>query len=252
MLKVLLVDDEPPARDELRYLLSQAGNIEIVGEADSGPAALALAATVKPQVVFLDIEMRGMNGCETAVALRALLPGVVIIFTTAYDEYAVRAFEIGAVDYILKPFEGQRLRVALDRLHNLLPEQCQEKEPSIDAILQRKKVAVQKLPVEKNGKIVLVDYHDIIYAHIQSGSTVVITANDSFSYLGTLTEMQERLQGTNFVRVHKSYVVNMDKVKEVIPWFKGTYWLKLEGFPHTEIPVSKSQIKELKEMLGLH
>lgn len=251
MLKALIVDDEAPARDELKYLLSQEEAILVIGEADSGPTAISLAFELKPDVIFLDVEMRGMNGLETAIVLRNTVPQAVVVFATAYDEYALKAFEVGAIDYLLKPFEGDRVHAAVERLKKYRPDEWQQAVTRIDEMLNRSKIIVHKLPVDKNGKIALISYQDIIYAVAQGGRVTVVTASDAYEYNGTLTEMQERLKGSTLMRVHKSYIVNMDKVKEVIPWFKGTFWLKMDDKSNSEIPVSKTQIKLLKEILGL-
>lgn len=253
MLKVVIVDDEIPARDELKYLLSRLPGVSIVGEADSGPAAVGLAAQHCPDVVFLDIQMRGMSGIETAEALRTASPNSLIVFATAYDEYAIKAFEIGAIDYLLKPFESERVVAAVERLQKYHSEDWQAAVVRVDQTITAAKAPVHKLAVERNGKLVLVSYSDIIYAHTQTGSVTVVAETGEYYYSGTLSELQERLRGTTILRVHKSYLVHMEKVREVIPWFKGTYWLKLPaaGANHIEIPVGKGQIKEIKEMLGL-
>lgn len=254
VLKVIVVDDELPARDELKYLLSAISDIDIIGETDNGPAAIALAASQSPDVVFLDVQMRGMNGIETAQVLRTIIPNSLIVFATAYDEYAIKAFEVGAVDYLLKPFDGERVTATIERIRKLKPEEWVSAASRVDtAILATTKTALPKLPVEKNGKIVLINYSDILYAHTQSGSVIVVTATGDYCYQGTLTDLKERLRDTTLMRVHKSFVVNMEKVEEVIPWFKGTYWLKLPGEKNSgvEIPVGKSQIKEIKDILGL-
>lgn len=251
MIRTLIVDDEAPARDELKYLLSQEEGISIVGEADSGPEAIRLATREKPAVIFLDVAMRGLSGLETAVVLRTVVPDALIVFATAYDEYAVKAFEVGAVDYVLKPFEQARIRRSIGRIREYHPQEWAEAAKRVDTVLTKSKIIIAKLPVERNGKILLVDYDDIVYISTQSGSVTVVTAGDRFYYSGTLAELEERLLNTSLVRVHKSYIVNLDKVKEIIPWFKGTYWLKVEGVPDMEIPVSKSQIKGIKDILGL-
>lgn len=250
MLEALVVDDEAPARDELKYLLSQEEGITVVGEADSGPTAIAQATRLKPQVIFLDVQMRGMSGCETAVVLRTVVPESLIVFATAYDDYAVKAFEIGAVDYILKPFEGERVHATVQRLKSYRPGEWRAAGARVDAALHGR-VAVHKLPVLDRGKIILVNYGDIIFARTHAGVVEVVTNTGRYIFNGSLAELAERVQNSGLVRVHKSYVVNMDHVQEVIPWFKGTYWLKVADAAHTEIPVSKSQIKEVKEILGL-
>lgn len=254
MLKAIIVDDEVPARDELRFLLSQLSGITVVGEADNGPAAIGLATQHCPDVIFLDIQMRGMSGMDTAQALRTIAPESLIVFATAYDEYAIKAFEIGAIDYLLKPFDGERVAAAIERLQKYHPEEWQAAAAQLDQALTAAKAPVYKLAAERNGKIVLVNYTDIIYAHTQSGSVAIIAETGEYTYSGTLAELQERLRGTTILRIHKSYLVNLEKVKEIIPWFKGTYWLKLAAPGNKnqlEIPVGKGQIKEIKELLGL-
>lgn len=251
MLKALVVDDEKPSRDELSYLLSIESDVEIIGQADSGAAAITLAASLKPHVIFMDIDMRGMNGLAAATVIRSALPEVIVIFATAYDHYAVQAFEIGAVDYILKPFEGERVHATIERLKSYHITDWQTAGKRIDIALQQTKVNVNKLPALKSGKIMLINYDEIIYATTDAGTVTIVTDKERYEYQGTLTEIEERTRQTQFVRVHKSYVVNMDKVKEVIPWFKGTYWLKVDHPSNIEIPVSKSQIKTIKELLGL-
>lgn len=251
VLNILSVDDESPARDELTYLLSLEEGINVVGGADSGTQAITMAAQLKPNVIFLDVQMRGMNGLETATILRTVVPETLVVFATAYDEYAVKAFEVGAVDYILKPFERERIHATVERLKNYRPEEWSAAVDRLDTALNKTKIIVKKLPLEHNGKIIMVNYNDLIYAYTQRGIVNVVTTGGEFGYGGTLTEMEIRLTHTNLIRVHKSYIVNMDKVTEVIPWFKGTYWLKVEGNREAEIPVSKSQIKEIKDILGL-
>ncbi|WP_223226178.1 LytTR family DNA-binding domain-containing protein [Sporomusa sp. GT1] len=251
MLKVLIVDDELPAREELRYLLSLKPEIEIAGEADNGAQAIKLATLLQPDVIFLDISMRDINGLEAAVILRKIAVHTMIVFATAYDEYAIKAFEIGAVDYILKPFEQERIDKTIVRLKNYQPEEWKAAADRIDAVLDVTKVHIHKLPVEKAGRIIFINYSDIIYAYASAGNAVIVTAGEELNYSGTLAELADRVGDTNILRVHKSYLANMDKVQGVVPWFKGTYWLKMEQCPQVEIPVSKSKIKEIKAILGL-
>ena len=252
MLKILIVDDEMPAREELKYILSLLDETQIVGEAADAGQVLSLAAQMKPEVIFLDINMHGMNGLEAAKILRDVAPGCVIVFATAYEDYALQAFEIGAIDYVLKPFDEDRIRRTIERIGHYYAEANPDTEllPS-DKEPSAARIQVQKLPVEKSGKIMMLAYENILYAYACLGSVKIVTANEEIDYNGSLTELEERLKDTHLLRVHKSYLVNMDKVKEVIPWFKGTYWLKMMEGGKTEIPVSKSQIKEIKTILGL-
>lgn len=251
MLKILIVDDEVPARDELRYLLDSTPDIQIVGEADNAAGAIALTTQVQPDVIFLDINMRDIDGLEAAAILRKIAGHIMIVFATAYDEYAIKAFEVGAVDYILKPFDQERVNQTVMRLKSYRQEEWKAAAGRIDTVLDTAKIQIHKLPVEKGGKIIMLNYSDIIYAYAHTGHVTVVTADEKVNYSGSLSELEERFGNTNMLRVHKSYIANMDKVQEVVPWFKGTYWLKMEDCPQVEIPVSKSQIKEIKVILGL-
>lgn len=251
MLKVLIIDDEMPARDELKYLLSFERDVEVIGDVDNIAEAVELAVKLQPDVIFLDINMREMNGLEASAIFRSVVKSTMIVFATAYDEYALKAFEIGAVDYILKPFEQERISKTIMRLKNYQPEEWNTAAKQIDAALSQSKVSVQKLPVEKSGKIILLNYHEIVYAYAHNGMVTVVTEHEELNYSGTLSELQERVVETALLRVHKSYIVNLDKVKEVVPWFKGTYWLKMDRSGKIEIPISKSQIKEIKTIFGL-
>lgn len=247
MLRILIADDEMPARAELRYILCLLGETDIVAEAADAAEVLSLAAEHKPDVIFLDINMHGMNGLEAAKILRNIVPECVIVFATAYDEYALTAFEVGAIDYVLKPFDEIRIQKTIGRIQKYQPE---EEVPEAAAVCQPK-MNVHRLPVEAGGKIRMIDYGEIIYAYACTGMVKIVTSEAEFDYNGSLTELEERLRDTHLLRVHKSYLANMDKVQEVIPWFKGTYWLKMLDGQNIEIPVSKSQIKEIKTILGL-
>lgn len=250
VLKTVIVDDEKPARGELSYLLSAEPDILVAGEADSGLAAIQLATTLKPDVIFLDVQMRGMSGLEAAAVIRSVSPDTLIVFASSYDQYAIKAFEIGALDYLLKPFDQARVHDTVQRLLKYRSDDWQAAVRKIDQTLNAR-IVLPKLPVVENGNITLVPYSDIIYAYIEAGGVEVVTTGGTFKYDGNLTEMQERIQNTNLMRVHKSYIVNMDKVRQVIPWYKSTYWLRVEGVPDREIPVSKGLIKEIKAILGI-
>jgi len=250
MLKILLVDDEQPARAELRYILSLLPQTEVIGEAADGTQAIALAAECNPDVIFLDINMPGISGLEAAGIIRRLVPEAMIVFATAYDEYALKAFEIGAVDYVLKPFAEARIEQTVARVGRYQDSDRRQAGEKVDDLLQMSR-PVQKLPVEKSGKISLIDYENILYAYTSRGCVRLVTKETELDYQGSLAELEEKLRGSMLRRVHKSYIVNLSQVSEVIPWFKGTYWLKMAGDSATEIPVSKSQIKTIKALLGL-
>lgn len=248
----LVVDDEPLARDELKYLLAAHRECRVIGEAESAQEAVELVAEKGPDVVFLDIEMRGMSGCEAAREMLTLPNPPLIIFATAYNEYAIQAFELGAVDYILKPFEPERLAKTVKRIVAL--KNAGELARAVERLanlLNNKRKTVPKLPVEKEGTIRLIDYQDIIFGRASNGYVQLFTAGDTYLYNGTLSELEERLRGEGFLRVHKSYLVNLHRTRGVLPWFKGTYWLVMDDRNQTQIPVSKNMVRELKALLGL-
>ncbi len=248
---VLVIEDEPYARDELIYILSRFSFCEIIGEAESGQEAIALCKKLKPEVLFLDIELPDMSGMEVARVVSDFSLAPLIVFATAYDEYAVEAFEVGAIDYILKPFEESRIEKTLQRIERL-------KLNKEDWIMALKKISefvssatLKKLPVQQSDGIIdLIAYRDILFCESAGKGVRVITHKGEYLFNGTLSDLEVRLKLDGFLRVHKSYLINLKKIQAVIPWFKGTYWIVLEG-EKRQIPVSKSLIKELKEILGI-
>ncbi|OAT81301.1 LytR/AlgR family response regulator transcription factor [Desulfotomaculum copahuensis] len=249
----VVVDDEPLAREELKFLLSNHPECRITGEAEDAAASLALVKKLAPDVVFMDIEMRGMSGFEAARQMLALPRPPLVVFATAYNEYAVRAFELGAVDYLLKPFEENRLAKTIARI-GALKENAGEWASAVEKVaglLEEKKPRVHKLAVEKSGRIRLLDVNEVIFGRARAGGAQIFADSGIYEYTGTMTELEERLGREGFLRVHKSYLVNLNRVDGVLPWFKGTYWLVMSDREHTQIPVSKNQVRELKNSLGL-
>lgn len=255
MLNIIIVDDEKPARDELHYLLSRFPDLQIIAECDSGETAITQCTTHKPHVIFLDIKLRGLSGIETAKIIRQLAPQTLIVFATAYDEYALSAFDLHAVDYLLKPFDDVRLAETIQRIKTSCRQDRKTILSRIDEMIpDLMPPAFTKLAAEKDGHIKLIDTKDIIYIQIADGVVEIVTITGPYQYRDTLDTLQHRLQSTLIRRVHRSYLVNLDKIQEVVPWFKGTYWLKVpqpERVSLKEIPVSKTKIKAIKEILGI-
>ncbi|MDI3480422.1 MAG: two-component system, LytTR family, response regulator [Tepidanaerobacteraceae bacterium] len=250
---VLLVDDEPPAREELRYLLEAYEQIKIVGEASSGQEAIEKILTIKPDVIFLDIQLSDMDGFE--VAWQVFSGGVtpVVVFATAYDEYAVKAFEINALDYILKPFSEKRLNKTVSRLIEVFMERRQ-KQQSLkvsDYLKKNRKSACHKLSLWKNDRIYLICPQEICYCEAVEKGSKIKTEKGEFLSPYTLSELEEKIARPEFVRTHKSYLVNFDKVKEIIPWFNGTFILCIQGYEKEEVPVSRRHARELREMFEI-
>ena len=255
-MKVILVDDEAPARDELKFLLSKWEDIQVTGECDSAEKALTACLQAAPDVIFLDVQMRGMNGIEAARMLRRMAPQMLIVFSTAYDEYAVEALEMHAAGYLLKPFDEDKLQELVEYLRQMNDAQRQEALSNVDQVLEDVPVPkLHKLALEQEGRIYLVNYADILYVQAQAGRVVVAVAGKSceYEYHGSMAEIEEGLQGTLLYRVHRSFIVNLEQVHEVLPWFKGTYWLRLplSNGKTQEIPVSKQKVRDVKKILGI-
>lgn len=257
-LKALIVDDEYPARQELRYMLGNFDNVEVVGEAANGQEALELIKALEYSVLFLDIEMPGMNGLELGAAIQELPRQPYVIFVTAYDEYALKAFDVNAVDYIVKPVEEKRLKKAIEKVSHIIQErngfveEAKEKEEKAIENTQydAKQLKINRLPAEKKGKTILVSEKEIFFAFTEQDYIYIKTFDEKLFTRFTLKELQSRLDPSVFFRTHRCYLVNLKKVKEIIPFFNGTYNLVLGDQEHSEVPVSRAQAKKLRKVLG--
>jgi two-component system response regulator LytT len=283
-IKALVVDDEQLARDELCYLLEQAGGVTVVAQAANGRDALALIAEHGPDLVFLDVQMPGLNGFEVA---RQVLErqdrgepddpdrddgpaGTEIVFVTAFDQYAIDAFQVDAVDYLLKPVDPERLDQAVQRARRRIGARAGARggdeaaeRPLANAELERlvKRLAEgagglrgrrERLAVKVGERVFLVDAGDVIFATLADEVvTVAATGFTGTSNYRTLDELQAQLDPETFWRVHRAYLVNINKIKEIVPWFSRNYILKMSDAKSTEIPVSRSQTKRLREYLRL-
>jgi two-component system LytT family response regulator/two-component system response regulator LytT len=251
-LRAVVVDDEPPAREELVHLLAAIPAVEVVGEAANGVEAIELIESKHPDLAFLDIRMPGLDGFQVVrhLSRRQLVPQ--IIFVTAYDQYAIRAFEVSATDYLLKPVERKRLSAAIDKVKGRVGKV--EAPPSLEtllgAIAARRGGHLSRIPVRRGERLGLVDAQALIYAYIADGTVYVVAggASEATSYR-TLEELEADLDPTVFMRVHRSYLANINKVTEIIPWFSGTYRLKMQDKAATEIPLSRAQAKKLRKLL---
>ncbi|MDI6631857.1 MAG: LytTR family DNA-binding domain-containing protein [Thermoanaerobacteraceae bacterium] len=244
-LKALIVDDEYPARQELRYALSKIDNVEVVGEAANAQEALTLIKALDYSVLFLDIAMPGINGLELGAAIQELDRPPHVIYVTAYDEYAVKAFDVNAVDYVLKPIDEKRLRQAVNKVLKLSQENGAKTETRAEPTIR-----IDRLPAEKNGKVVLVNEGDIVYAFTEGDAVFLKTYADKFLAHFTLKELEARLNPNVFFRTHRCFIVNLHKVKEIIPFFNSTYSLVVEDKERSEVPLSRSQAKRLRRILG--
>ncbi len=250
-ISTLLVDDEKLASDELAYLLREFEDIEIVATAANGLDAVKLIEDLEPDLVFLDVQMPGLDGMSVIRKLREKnidLP--YFVMATAYDQYAVEAFRWDALDYVLKPVERERLTLAVERARASIAERAKAAQPEPPAVkpsLQR-----TKLLVRSQQRNFIVDAQDVVYATIDDGLiTVVATNMEGQSNYRTIEELQSNLDPDMFWRVHRSYLVNIHRIKEVIPWFKSSFQLRMDDKKQTEVPVSRAQTKRLRALLKL-
>jgi two-component system LytT family response regulator/two-component system response regulator LytT len=258
-LRTIVVDDEQLARDELCFLLGQLNDLEVVGQAANGIEALRVVEETSPDLVMLDVQMPGLTGFE--VARRLVRAGVdaQFIFVTAYDQHAIEAFEVNAVDYLLKPVEAERLATAVDRARRRIQtDRTAERERSTDELerllqlLSDRQERREQLAVKVADRFLLVQSDEVVHASVEDDVITVVTNSLSgTSNYRTLDELQARLDPAVFWRVHRSHLVNINKIKEIVPWFSRNYILKMRDGKGTEIPVSRSQTKRLREYLRL-
>jgi two-component system, LytTR family, response regulator LytT len=283
-MTALIVDDEQLAREELRYLLDAAGGVEVIAQGQNGIEAVDLICTHHPDIVFLDVQMPGLDGFAVIKKLlekdrQHHLPQ--IIFATAFDQYAVRAFDVNAIDYLLKPFDRGRVLQALERARQRLHEgPLLDAEPSaehsaspatqgmapvssgsadrLDALLRLmeqqsgSRPRSGKIVLQAQSRLLLVDQKDICFAAIAEGTISVATPQlEGHSTCRTLEELLDLLDPAIFWRAHRSFVVNINHIREVVPWFKSSYQLRMADRKQTEVPVSRAQTRRLRELFKL-
>jgi two-component system, LytTR family, response regulator len=254
-ITTIIVDDEKPARDELAFLLKGFPEINVIGQGKNGVEAVALIKEHTPDLVFLDVQMPGLDGfgvLKRLVERRVKVPHVV--FATAFDHYAVQAFDVNAVDYVLKPFDKARIAKAIQRARKAMDTQSTATERLEQLVSQLGKQPGQpvKVLVKSQQRLLLVDAEDLVFASIEDGLiTIVARDTEGTSNYRTLEELHAALDSDTFWRPHRSHLVNIHHIKEVVPWFKSSYMLKMSDKKQTEIPVSRVQTKRLRELFKL-
>jgi two-component system, LytTR family, response regulator LytT len=252
-MTAVVADDEQLAREELCFLLSKIDGIEVVAEAGDGPQALDEISRLTPDVAFLDVQMPGLTGFEVARRLLEDGTDLAVVFVTAFDHRAIEAFEVNAVDYVLKPVEPGRLEQAVQRVRKRrsgppLGDQLAKLVRLMSGLKDRR----NQIAVKMTDRIVLVQSDDIIYASLAEDSISIVTGQISgSSNYRTLDELQARLDPEVFWRVHRSHLVNINQIKEIVPWFSRNYILRMNDAKATEIPVSRTQTRRLREYLKL-
>ncbi|PAE43099.1 LytR/AlgR family response regulator transcription factor [Bacillus sp. 7884-1] len=244
MLKAYIVDDEPLARDELKYLLIRSKQVDVLGESDCMEDAIADIHDLKPDLVFLDIELAEDSGLDLAKQLENLNSAPAIIFATAYDEFAYQAFELNAVDYILKPFDEERIGKTLEKIKKM--QKIGDQDLPINSPLKNSYNG--KIAVLVDERIILLTYADIVYLESSEGKCTIETMDQKYKVSEALVVLEKKLTNTKFLRVHRSFIVNIDHIVEIEPWFNATYNLIMKN--GSKVPVSRTYVKELKQMLG--
>lgn len=257
-INTIIVDDEKPARDELAFLLKGFPEINVIGQGKNGVEAVSLIKEHAPDLVFLDVKMPGLDGfgvLKKIVERKMKMPHVV--FATAFDQYAVQAFDVNAVDYVLKPFDKSRISKAIQRArreieaHTSPVERLEQLVSQLGTPKQTSAQAV-KIIVRTQQKLLLVDAEDLIFASIERGLISLTTKDlEGTSNYHRLEELNAALDSESFWRPHRSYLVNIHHIKEVVPWFNATYVLKMKDKKQTEIPVSRPQVRRMRELFKL-
>lgn len=275
-LTALIIDDEPLSRQELLYLLQSAEGVEVLAQGSNGIEAVELVRTHQPDVVFLDVQMPGLDGFAVLKKLLDKKMGLPqIVFATAFDRYAVRAFEVNAVDYLLKPFDRRRVQQTLEKVRARIASQTNlsiasgsadasevgvpTTDARLDALLKLVEERTQpprphsgKVVVRAQGRLLLVDQREICFASIAGGIISVVTRGaEGESNCRTLEDLMDQLDAQAFWRAHRSFIVNIQHIREVVPWFKSSYQLRMDDAKKTEVPVSRAQIKRLRELFNL-
>jgi DNA-binding LytR/AlgR family response regulator len=246
-MRTLIVDDEAPARERLKRLLAGVPKVELVGEAVDGIEAVEMIEREKPDLVLLDIQMPGLDGFGVIEALEDPPP---IVFVTAYDEYAIRAFEVSALDYLLKPFSRKRLEAAIRRAQQAMSEtqaSASQLEPLLESLAAQGRY-LTRLAVRDRDCIRVLDVSNVDWIGMEQEQVMVHVAEETYPVRRTLAELEARLDPATFFRAHRSAIVNLNRVQEVIPWFKGSHKLRLTS--GTEVELSRVQARALRKILG--
>lgn len=255
-MRAIIVEDEIPAREELEYLIEAHSKIEVTHFFDDGLEVLQFLQEQETDVIFLDINIPSLNGMLLASTISKFTKRPYIVFTTAYKEHAAQAFEFEAFDYVLKPYDEKRIMTMLRRLEAaFIRDQTEAMMPERSQYGRNQEVethakASNRINLKKNEKIIVTDVNDIYYAEASEKVTLVYTQNEEYTMQMSISEFHALLPAEMFFRCHRSYSVNLSKIREIVPWFNQTYILRLKDF-NAEIPVSRSKVKEFRQIMQL-
>ena len=248
-IRTVIVDDEKPAREEIGHLLRTVDDVAVVGEADNGLDAFHLIESERPDLVLLDVQMPGLDGFQLVREIRSLDRAPLIVFVTAFDQYAIQAFEVSALDYLLKPVARERLVQALERVRGLLAQRSGLDEKLSRFLGTATARRLSRVPVRRRKHLHLIDVNDIVYGYVRDGVVFISTAEqqDMVSYR-TLDEFEAELDPEVFHRVHRSYLANIDHIREIIPQASGNYELLMNDPAGTRIPLSRQHARILRRI----
>jgi two-component system LytT family response regulator len=249
MLRALVVDDEPLARDELGFLLGQAGGVEVVGEAGSAARALELVDELAPDVAFVDLRMPGPDGLALAEALHARWPGLAVVVVSAHDEGAIRGFEVGVVDYLLKPARLPRVKQAVERVRERREQLAGQADTSAE--LPASGDPLTRLAVKRRGALVVVDIGDIAWFEMKDELVWAVTDTDRFALDLTLAAIEQRVPRGVFFRSHRGYLVRLDRIKTLEPSGAGTFDMLLAHPDKPKVPLARERARVLRDLIPI-
>ncbi len=246
MLKLLIIDDEAPARKELRFLIESSPGTVQVWEARNGREALEAVAGQSFDAAFIDINLGDIDGISLAKELLESQKNLRVIFATAYDAYAVKAFELNALDYILKPFESNRIQTALARIQNNTLVNQDRDIIGIKNVLSRIAEKIQKISLWNGDRVILIDIKEIVFIATSDRHCRICTLKDNYLSSQPLSYFENKFREAGFLRVNRSCLVNLDHILEILPWFNHTYLLKMRRYEKEEIVISRNHIKDFR------
>jgi two-component system response regulator LytT len=244
-MRILIVDDEPLARDELAYLLGKCEGVSDIAQADSIEEALGAMLEEPVDLLFLDIHLTNESGLALAEKINKLKKPPLVIFATAYDDYAIKAFELNAIDYVLKPFELERIQQAVKKAF----EQHNRQRSRQSETAKPKGDGLQVLPIQMDERIYMLQVPEIIAIGVENGETTIYTRSMAYSIHEPLTTLEKKIGGHPFLRVHRAFLINLREIKEIQPWFNHTFQLTMGN--GLKVPVSRSYMKDFKEKVGI-
>ncbi|AKL94267.1 sensory transduction protein LytT [Clostridium aceticum] len=251
---VVVVDDELPARRNIINLLNPYADFKIIGEACDGEDAIQLIKEKLPDIVFLDIQLQDMTGFDIAAELINLIKVPKIVFATAFNNYAIDAFEYAAIDYLLKPVDEERFFKTIEKLRKDLKNSTDIALKQVQCLIQQHlsmESKSQKITLEKDDKLYVLSLNDIIFIETGERSTNVVSKRGEFTTSFSMVEWEERLGKHGFFRPHRSFLINLDEIDQVVLWFNNSFQVKMRGSGDKSIPISRNKIKEFKELVGL-